>query len=528
MIDITKMANSGYLLSHAQFYGRDHSFSRILGGNDRKALARVLSCLSFVQQEELGFRQWGIQTLCKTAAQKTAAAERTVFTRLQCWRLWSLLFSEWVPGNKYISRRRNFEVIHEAFAKLNDRPDHDDDDGHQVFVKSITGNSRDNYISKLGRTQSIFFTQSPLTPYIKVFEDSIGVSVETYVNVIFYILARWYRMREGQDTLPSLERWAVSVESLSKELNTSTDQVSAILKEISFTVSEGRKFAEEFIDQPNEFMFFRERPLFEIKDGLFMPVEGKLCEELLFENLMYRIHKANGEQNIFLILFGVEFERYAQQYAARFLKDLPHYELIDEFRFGSKKEGGKSSDIIISVPAEQALAVFELKSARPLYASLARDGDPESIERSMVKLFEHPIKQALNAVQKIIKTEAHPAFTKDAKYAFVSVTMNNYPMTLYKFNIQDGFGRDMSGAMYSFDIETFEVLMRAARHSGEFNLLDLLHEYGKKRDEMKMSAKTVFSRYTDYMVSEGSPHEEFYHAVQSDIFRKHWLYFHRS
>lgn len=525
MIDITKMANSGYLLSHAEFYGRDRSFTKILAGNDRKALASVLSCLSFVQKDELSFRQWGIQTLCKTAAKKSAAAERAVFTRLQCWRLWSLLFSEWIPSNKYITRRREFDVIHESFAKLNDRPDHDGDDGHQVFLKSITGNSRDNYISKLGRTQSIFFTESPLTPYIKVFEESIGVSVETYVNVVFHILARWHQIREGQDMLPSLERWAISAKSLSMELNISVEEVSAILKEISFTASEGRKFAEEFIDQPSEFMFFREHPLFEIKSGLFIPVEGKLCEELLFENLMYRIHKANGEQNKFLVLFGVEFERYAQQYAAKFLKGLPHYELIDEFSFGSKKKGGKSSDIIISVPAEQAVAVFELKSARPLYASLSRDGDPESIEKSIYKLFEYPIMQAFEAVQKIIKAEAHPAFTKDAKYAFVSVTMNNYPMTLYKFNFPDGFGRDMSSAMYSFDIETFEVLMRASRHSDEFNVLRLLHESGKRRDEM--SAKTVFSRYIDCMVSEGSPHEELYHAVQSDICSKHFAYFQR-
>ncbi|MFJ4371094.1 hypothetical protein ACIP1T_00580 [Pseudomonas japonica] len=523
MLDIKKMANAGILLSHAKFYQRPSSFKRILENGQRVELLSLLSWLSFAHGQESVFRQWALAELCKSEAQRKQHANFSVFSRLQCWRLWSVIFSEWEEITSTHSYRPAREIIHEAFALLNDRGDDTKEDPSHALIKAYTSNGRDNRVSKLRRAQHIFLDSEVLAPYIKAFENSIGVPLKMYVNVIYYLIDHWHNVCSNRQSPPSISEWAISAEWLSIRINTSTDQIKSILKEISFSADQGKNFANATIDQPNEFLLYRETPLFEVAEGYFVPVEGKLLEELLFENLLYRIHKANGEKSKFFSLFGREFEKYAQQYAFTFMENLPQYEVIEEFVFGDKQSQILSPDVIISVPGKSALAVFEMKSARPLYSSLSTESNQKALDDSIDKLYVAPLRQAFKAVQNILRHEAHKSFSVDSRYTIVSVTMNNYPMSFMEFNVEDGYGNNLAPGLHSFDIETFEVLMHAARYPGQHNILDMLLECYKRRYEM--SAKTVIKRLIDQMKHQGLRADNVYNKIQAKALERHRSYF---
>jgi hypothetical protein len=523
MFDFSKMANAGLFLSHADFYQTTRSLKEILNGSHRTELLYGLSLLSFVHDEEKRFRHWALATFCKSQRQRERAVDRAVYSRLQCWRMWSLILNEWETDANG-ERRLGTEVLHEAFALLNDRKDDVYDEAQQALVKAITSQSRDNPVSKLRRAQHIFLDSESLRPFIKGFEQRIGVPLKMYVNVTFYLVQYWHGMRYGKKTMPSFEDWTMTAELLSKQIHTSLDQVKLILKDISFSADEGRAFAKSTENQPNEFMLYRERPLFEIMEGVYVPVEGKLLEELLFENLFYRIHKANGQCKEFLTLFGDEFEKYAQQYAIDFMQGLPQYKVIEEFIFGSKKKRIHSPDLIISIPEKSALAVFEIKSARPFYESLSTENTPKSLESSMEKLYGKPLKQAYTAVQNILKQKAHSSFDEHSKYTFISVTMNNYPMSFMEYSVDDGSGNNLSSGLHSFDIETFEVLMQAARYTTKYNILDMLLWSYQQRH--LMSTKTFLKRLIDDMGADGLSPGLVLTKMNDATLKRHQSYFH--
>lgn len=524
MPDIRKMANSGILLSHNDFYKISRSFSKIFGSNRRKDLLLSLSFLSYEHHEEPRFRNWSIKVLCRTKKQRACAMNRPVFSRLQCWRLWTVLFSEWSPGKNSQERRPEYEVLHEAFAKLNDRRDDVRDDAQQAFIKAIVSQGRDNRLSKLRRTQHIFCVDSPLTIFVNAFEQRIGVPLKTYINTIYFIIEHWHRLRANLHSAPNLEEWAISVEWLSDQLSTPAGQIAAILKEISFSISDGREFSRDSIRQPNEFTLYRERPLLEIEDNKFIPIEGKLLEELLFENLLHRIHQSNNKAFVFFSTFGFEYEKYAQRYALRFMQDLAQYEIIEEFDFsvGRGKEL-KSSDLMIAIPEKNCVIIFELKSARPLYTSLVTENNPQSVNESLEKLQDKPWDQAMTALSNIVQNEAHPAFGESTEYFIVSVTMNNYPMILQENVATNSAGKDISAYFYSFDIETFEVLMRAARLSSNYTIRDQLLWCFERRK--KMSAKTTLVRYMKTLWESGIIDDNVYEDVHQEALMEYRSYF---
>ncbi|MCA6965488.1 MULTISPECIES: hypothetical protein [Enterobacterales] len=524
MPNIRDLANSSILFSHHDFYKTPRSFNKILGRSDRKHLLSCLSFLSYSHREEPRFRDWSIKVLCKTKKQRNYAMERAVFSRLQCWRLWTVLFSEWSYGKNSQEHRPEFEVLHEAFAKLNDRRDDVRDDTEQAFIKAIVSQARDNRLSKLRRTQHIFLADGPLSIFVNAFEKKIGVPLKTYINTIYFIIEHWHRLPEKLHSSPNLAEWSISVEWLSDYLQIPAEQISAILKDISFSIFEGREFSQVSLSKPNEFTLYRERPLLEIENNRFIPVEGKLLEELLFENLFHRIHQANNKSLKFLSTFGFEFEKYAQRYALKFVQDLVQYELIEEFDFNADGEKKlKSSDLMIAIPEKNCVIIFEIKSARPLYTSFITENNPQSVNESLDKLQDRPWSQAISAISKIIRNKVHPTLVEKTEYFIVSVTMNNYPMILQENVATNSAGKDISAYLYSFDIETFEVLMRAARLSPDYSIRDHLLWCYQNRE--KMSAKTTIVRFIKALLAGGVTEDNVYKDVLQDAWMEYYSFF---
>ncbi|MDY7829453.1 hypothetical protein UXA55_07585 [Aeromonas caviae] len=526
MPNIKKIANAGILLSHNKFYGASRSFNKILGRSCRKKLLLRLSILSYEHHEEPLFREWSIKALCKNKKQQKYAKEHSIFSRLQCWRLWTVIFNEWEHNKNSQSHRHENEVLHEVFAKLNDKAYDAKDDTQQAFIKAIVSQGRDNRVSKLRRAQHILCSNSPLTTFINKFEQHLGTSLALYLNIIYFMIEHWHKMIVLQRTTKNIEldKWAISAEWLSHQLNISEETVLLVLNEISFTIPEGREFSKTAILKPNEFTLYRERPLLEIENNKFIPVEGKLFEESLFETIFHKIHHANNNSIDFFNAFGFEFEKYAQSYAMRFSQDLSQYKTIEEFPFKAGKDRNlKSPDFMLKIQKENCIVVFEVKSARPLYNSLTTENTPQYVADSLEKLQYKPWEQTFKSLSKIVKHDAHPDFNKNIQYIIVSVTMNNYPMTLQENIIKSKSGNDISAFFYSIDIETFEVLMRAARLSSSYSIRDILFWCYEKRHEM--SEKTTIVRYIKTMLKNGVTEDNVYTSVLNEALTAHQSYF---
>ena len=255
------------------------------------------------------------------------------------------------------------------------------------------------------------------------------------------------------------------------------------MKEVSFDVEEGRSFSRNDVRNDNNFSLFRDRPFLRISRGKYLPIEGKLVEELLFENLFHRVYRACERDGSFFAEFGRAFEGYAQEYVRYFLGRNNHYQIIDEFSYD--KGGSKSPDLMIKIPDERAMIVIEVKSARPLDDALTTNNNKESVEKTLQKLQSAPWMQSYNSVCNILKKKGHVEFTADTIYYFLSVTMNNIPFMIGGFSVKSK-GFDLDKFFYSVDIETFELLVRFSSTVKEYSIRDTLLNYNQNRGRMSM------------------------------------------
>ncbi|MDE8345365.1 MAG: hypothetical protein POH28_04195 [Acidocella sp.] len=513
MKNVKKITNFEILISHKKFYRTNRSFKKIFSDHSRDDLALKLSVLSFNHYEERVFRNWSLRYLCTTPQKTAYAKDKAIYSRLQAWRLWMTLLREWKTTGTTPSEMQALNVLHEAFSRLNDRKYEINDDINQAFIKAISSQSRDNHLSKLHRTQKLFLTDNSLAPFVECLQTMTGISAKLLINMVYFIVEQLRRQRRNSIfSMPRMDEWAISSKKISEITNIPFSDIELIMNELSFTVEQGRSFADKNSANPNEFSILRNKPFLRISDTLYLPIEGKLVEELMFENIFHRIHQACGKDIMFFNKFGQEFEKYARDYVKYFLQINERYEIIDEFSYG--RDGARSPDIMIAIPNEKAMIVVEIKSARPLNESLATDNNPKSVKESLLKLRYRPWKQAYNAICKIITENAHPKISIDIKYFFICVTMNNFPMHLDNVTITGHGGKDLSAYFYSIDIETFELLVRASSLTKNYSMRDILLQIHEKKDSM--SAKTHISRFINRIKSVENPQDLPYESIKEE------------
>ncbi|MFX7408716.1 hypothetical protein ABTJ09_20840, partial [Acinetobacter baumannii] len=57
---------------------------------------------------------------------------------------------------------------------------------------------------------------------------------------------------------------------------------------VSFNKEDINKFSESEDYKNHNFNFFNNKPFYKISEGLFIPVDGKLSQNLIFNNIYYR------------------------------------------------------------------------------------------------------------------------------------------------------------------------------------------------------------------------------------------------
>lgn len=493
------MENCSILLSHADFYGSPRGFDEILEEPISADLFSMLSGLSFKNEEEPKFRNWALANLRMTREQKARANERVVFSRIGLWTCWKVLLAKSPRLEASQSNPQEMlATLHELLAKTNDAAVEGDE--HQYFIKNAIIYSRDDYRFKLYRSQQIFLAaDSQMREYVRSFEEAHGLSLECYIYLIFCLINRCHAGRDTDEFRPStLEDWAIDMRAVSRDTQLPLGELLAVMAAISFTPEEGHKFARDTAMAPNDFTLFRNAPFLRLSETCFLPVEGKLVEELLFDNLFHKIHAACGNDKKFLIDFGGAVENYVQELAREFCATNIKiaYEFIPEFSFSFGKSNLKSPDAMICCSRDSSMLAIEVKSARFLDAIVSTDNSPDAVEKSFTKLRYTPWEQAHTAIQRIVEKKANDKINAISKILFLNVTMNDIPLALREEKVMAN-GKDISHCFHSFSIHTFELLLFAADRTDGYTLYDILMNAFHRRRQM--SAKTFILRFQRQM-----------------------------
>lgn len=439
------------------------------------------------------FRSWSLSNLptARKEPDTPSGNAGVVFGSLQIFECWKQLLAR--AATLQVETRNHVElagVLHELFAKINDQEI--EGDLQQYMAKSCIHFSRDDRIFKLYRAQKIFLDGKHVAPHVEAFEKKNGFSVEMYLYVIFAIIIRCYSMQKESSFDPSkIDKWIIDLKEVSSDLKIDLKTLQKIMSEIAFSVDDGIAMADAEEGSSASFQLFRNRPFLRLSETCFLPIEGKLVEELLFDNLLHRLHQAACVGMQFYSDFGKDFEDYTQGLIEMFCSSNNHisYEYIKEFKF--VKSNALSPDAMVRCDTDKTVISFEVKSARYLDSLLTSTDAPEVIGDSFEKLRFKPWKQIHGAIVRIVGENRHERLTNELRHLFVAITMNEIPISMQDYQVIIA-GTDQSRAFNSFGIHTLERLLITANATDKYPLSIILGRAFDKR--LEISNRTTFLR----------------------------------
>ncbi|MGI9840723.1 hypothetical protein [Vibrio parahaemolyticus] len=495
MIDINKLENVNVLLTYQDLFDDEVTINEHLKhGADYNDLC-FLSAISFYEDEENRLSEWVSDNFQKLPE------NRVVFGRSERLTAWKYLLSN-ISSLKLVNNRERCIEFFKLFLLINDRDNNRDFNVRHKFSLGFINNYRDRYIAQYYRAKKIFLSEAFVSEYGEKFYSHYGVSVHEYFHVIHAILKYYKHSKRRVDYYCSYNSlyWQFNVISLAKDYNCDMNVFSKVMECVSFDLNEGKLFSLASLYDSNNISLFRDKPFIKISPSVYIPIDGKLVEELLFNNLFYKIKEINDVR--FLSDFGLYFESYIQSITESSITNLNHhkYKIIPEFKY--KKGQCKSPDLILLTEYENSALVVEVKSARFLDEVVSSNNNESSLDKSLIKLKENPWKQSAKSISEIISLKENVDINENKNYYFLAVTMNDIPMSLTEYNIKDNNGNDISDFFFSMNVEAYECLLEIVSSDCRYNIFDILRAY--RDNESSMSIKTYLARVKKYIAINNS------------------------
>jgi hypothetical protein len=526
-MDIKDMANAEFLLTHKDFYKTKESIGEILDDNVNETTLTLLSSLSFKHHQAKAFKQWSISKLAKSNAEKKLLENYTPYGRLQIWTCWKHYLSNFNTASPARSAQYNLATLHRTFCKINDS-DGEHQHPQQFFLTTTTALSRDNCEFQFIRAKRIFLENAILAPYIADFEDHYKIKLIDYLNIIFLIVNNFH-LKDDVDYLAlapvDLKHWIFDIDDVCATIAINRQTLVDVLDQISSSLAEGQAFAKNTINEQTNFTLFRNRPFIKLSPTQYLPIEGKLVEDLLFNNLYYKIKDLYPGKSKFMDDFGIAFEQYAVSLSnIAFSEKKEQYKIIPEFPFGKPRM--MSPDLMIDCPEENAVTVIEIKSARVLDRVFSTERDDVAVDNSFQKTKARPLLQAFSRIQDIVQRKAHPGLTETKLYQFLAVTMNDFPLILENIVFTGPLEEDISSSLFSMNIEAYEVLLKIISCDYDFTLNCILAGYNqhKKRMSIKTYLSKIFthnklksSTFDQLVLSSRAEYIAYMHAFRAEV-----------
>lgn len=360
---------------------------------------------------------------------------------------------------------------------------------------------RDNYQMQFYRASKIFIESNTFEICKTEFNEKYGFSLNEYIWEVNEIIKRIYEIKEIDYYRPyELFMWVLSY-------NTPNSLSERILETVSLSQEQFNDKLDN-INYSRDFSLFQNNPFLKLPSGSFLPIDGKFVEDLLFYNLFYKLESLPSKSK-FITEFGYAFEMYISGLIEKSINYNSNLIHIPEFAY--KQGTKKSPDAIIYNKNEDGMLVIECKSARVLNTLITRDDKNESFDKTLEKLRIRPWKQMYKSICSIIKENAHPLITQGKKYMFLCVTMNDLPMYPINFSI-DVDNKHIEHALFSMNVEAFEIFLEILSMSGENGYSHILLGYRKYQNSMSM--KTYLNRIRK---NHNLNNKKFIHEIFKDM-----------
>lgn len=519
-MNISKLANFKILLSYKSLYSSDKNILDIVSTGMSINEIKLLSLLCYSEKKYDDLKLWYQENYEITNEKVNEIKSNSLTSRKNIYKTWKYILSSKITDTHTYIANENLKRIFDSFIAVNDIPE-PEHIMENYFLKGYVFQYRDKVLSQFYRSYMMFTKSDIMKPFTKDFKQNYGIEIKDYIYIIHYINVRLHHLR--QDILSNktnmnniINHWHISYEALSNEISISESDFDTVMNMISFRIKEGHEFCQNSLNDENNINLFRNRPFFEIEKGIYIPIEGSLSENLLFNNLFYRVKDMYQGNSKFLQEFGYTFEKYLSQLARKTLSQRGVFSIIDEFYYNNThKSKNKSSDFYIYDKRNNTIVVFEVKSARIFNSFDSSYNNKDSYEESIKKLFFHPINQAIETTSKIVKLKAHPLITKEKKYFFVSITMNSFPYNLAKFTSEIN-DKDININFLNMSVETFEKFIKVISIKSSYSIRDIFLEYNIKYKDI-MSFKTFLVRIEKHMGKNNKRMDNIFLQSQNDF-----------
>lgn len=492
MNKLSDFINQSILIEYKTFFGKNKPFKTLFKKEYCSNIFKYLSFIGFEQNHKTSLSKY--VTNCEIFSKKQIdlilntkngiASKHTIFSS---WIL--LILSKTKELNK--NSDDNIRDLLEILFRINSVK-YRYNKIHNIFSHSFLMNVRDNAMYQFYRSYEIFIKNKDMNKYLLDFKNKYKVSFKKYFYINTLIIT-WLNAQYEKLKLTDLQEWEVNYEKLIVENNFSIlkEDFYSVMRLNTFNNEDMQKLTKNDVYDEFNFHIFRNAPFFEIKEKIYIPIEGSIVENLQFNNLFYRFKDIYPGNSQFLSDFGKAFEKYLIDYAVECLSHKNKYKLINEFVFGKNKS--KSSDFYIV--EEDKVFIFEIKSSRILDDFINDYNDTNSFDKSFEKLYIIPWKQIIKSNSKIIEKKYHNEINKNKYYFFISVSMNKFPVLPYnlEFTTEDGGEIDKDFFLH-MSVEEYELFLDIVGSDNyERPISDLILQYNRDW-KTKISFKTFLNR----------------------------------
>ncbi|MFK3659252.1 hypothetical protein ACI2I2_01855 [Scandinavium sp. NPDC088450] len=508
-MDISKLVNFGVLTSFKDVFKENEDASFYLDSDFNYIDALLLSLMSFDEKEKDNVWMWSKMFFLSNVEALHHINNTKPFNRRGRLIAWKFLLA-----NFNLSQNDNFDFdtrflkIYKTLLAVNDRKNDSLNVEHE-FINGFIFNYRDNYLSQCYRASLIFLEKIDHN-VAERFYNSFGITLKDYCKVLHCVIV-YYKNNFTMKCVPKVivSNVFLDINKVCNFYHIDKAILDKVMDVISFDVEDGVAFSKENIQDDYAFSLFRDKPFIKMYDGCYLPVDGKLVEDLMFNNLFYKIKDLYCDGDVaFLNHFGEVFESYIQGITISEAMNsiINKYIVIPEFSYKYKKNILKSPDILIYNEKEKSLIVIEIKSSKYLGGVIESNNNIESIDASLEKIAIKPWEQAVKSLGRLREVKASEYVNDAEKVIFVAVSMNDFPMLWNKFEIKGEEGVNLTNAFFSMGMEAYENLVELLSLDVGFSLYQILIAYNGVKD--KMSMKTYLARLKKKNMRNANPFRE--------------------
>ena len=369
----------------------------------------------------------------------------------------------------------------------------------------------DNALAMFKRAYELFIKSTELDQYRKLFFSFYHISLEDYVYYLHFLNVYFYNIEQSMH-LKDYRQFYVDIDIIIKHYSLNEQKLRMILNLISFENHDIiEKSYSEYLD------FLRNKPFYKVSNSIYLLVNQKFAQELLYVNVFHKLLNLNDDQksrSLFLTTFGQVFEKYVVSLAKNWSSNNT-FTFIPEFII---KGNDKSPDLLVVDYKRKEAIVFEVKAARILKTFSDSFRNTDAFEKTIEKQMKKPLEQLISALEKII-TQKSKNIDETFKFFLCSITFDSIPL-IPSLSFSDKDGKKIP--FLNLSIETFEVFIRLITSeifSQNHSAYDLLGNYVEKYSS-RMSLKTYLCRIEKRLECSNPTFEKSFLDSQNDYLSK--------